>query len=136
MMNYDDIINLPHHRSATRQPMPMEARAAQFAPFAALPGHGEAIDETARSTDRSPDPADDELRYLSICLDAALSMSPRPVVKIVYFIHDGRKNGGAYHTAEGRIMKVDRNDGFLVMEDKTEIKLKCVVAIDGDFETS
>ena len=35
----DDIINLPH---------PIEARAAQFMPFAALTGHAEAIRETAR----------------------------------------------------------------------------------------
>ncbi len=46
---YDDIIDLPHHVSAVRRQMTMEARAAQFAPFAALPGHEEAIKETARA---------------------------------------------------------------------------------------
>lgn len=45
---YDDIINLPHYVSKTRKQMTMEARAAQFAPFAALTGHGAAIAETAR----------------------------------------------------------------------------------------
>ena len=45
---YDDIINLPHPISRIHQPMPIEARAAQFMPFAALTGHAEAISETAR----------------------------------------------------------------------------------------
>ena len=50
MSKYDDIINLTHHVSKNRTPMSMENRAAQFAPFAALSGHDEAIAETARLT--------------------------------------------------------------------------------------
>ena len=49
---YDDIIDLPHHVSATRSRMSMIDRAAQFSPFAALTGHGEAIDKAARQTER------------------------------------------------------------------------------------
>lgn len=45
---YDDIINLPHHVSHRHPPMSLEARSAQFAPFAALTGHHAAIDATAR----------------------------------------------------------------------------------------
>ena len=33
---YDDIINLPHHISKKHKHMSIQARAAQFAPFAAL----------------------------------------------------------------------------------------------------
>ncbi len=50
MGKYDDIINLPHHVSRVHPPMPMENRAAQFAPFAALTGHAAAIEETGRVT--------------------------------------------------------------------------------------
>lgn len=39
MGNYDDIIDLPHHVSPVRTPMSLYARAAQFAPFAALGSH-------------------------------------------------------------------------------------------------
>ena len=48
---YDDIIDLPHHVSKTHPLMPAADRAAQFAPFAALTGHGAAVEETARLTD-------------------------------------------------------------------------------------
>ena len=40
---YDDIIHLPHPVSTTHPRMPMLRRAAQFAPFAALSGHHDAI---------------------------------------------------------------------------------------------
>ncbi|MDY5947243.1 MAG: hypothetical protein SPJ21_07260 [Prevotella sp.] len=45
---YDDIIDLPHHVSTTHPQMSMHARAAQFAPFAALSGHHAAITQTER----------------------------------------------------------------------------------------
>lgn len=43
---YEDIIHLPHHVSGKYPQMPVRDRAAQFAPFAALTGHGDVIRET------------------------------------------------------------------------------------------
>ena len=48
--NYDDIINLPHFESKKHPRMSLEARSAQFAPFAALTGYDEFIRETSRLT--------------------------------------------------------------------------------------
>lgn len=40
---YDDIIDMPHHQSASHPQMSLSDRAAQFSPFAALTGYEEAI---------------------------------------------------------------------------------------------
>lgn len=45
---YDDIINLPHHVSKKHPQMSIDARSAQFAPFAALTGYADAVNETIR----------------------------------------------------------------------------------------
>ena len=50
MNNYDDIINHPAWEPRYRKRMSPAARAAQFAPFAALSGHKETLDDTARRT--------------------------------------------------------------------------------------
>lgn len=50
MSRYDDIINNKYEGSTTRKRMSPTNRAAQFAPFAALTGHDDAIKETARLT--------------------------------------------------------------------------------------
>ncbi len=50
-MKYDDIIDLPHHVSKKHPQMPLENRAAQFAPFAALTGYDAVIDEAARDNE-------------------------------------------------------------------------------------
>ena len=45
---YDDLLNLPHHTSTVQPAMPIQNRAAQFAPFAALVGYDALIQETTR----------------------------------------------------------------------------------------
>lgn len=55
-VNYNDIILLPHHVSATRPRMSRLGRAAQFAPFAALTGFEEIIDETAKANEEHAEP--------------------------------------------------------------------------------
>ena len=49
---YKNIIGMEHHVSTTRPRMSRLDRAAQFAPFSALVGYEDAIDETARLTDQ------------------------------------------------------------------------------------
>ncbi|EOA58460.1 hypothetical protein HMPREF1214_02032 [Bacteroides sp. HPS0048] len=53
MSEFDDIINLPHPVSKTHPQMSMYNRATQFAPFAALTGHDEAIAKTVRKNEKS-----------------------------------------------------------------------------------
>ena len=50
MKKYEDIISLPHHVSDHHPRMSIHDRAAQFSPFAALTGYGDAVEETARLT--------------------------------------------------------------------------------------
>lgn len=56
---YEDIINLPHHVSKKHPQMPLLDRAAQFAPFAALAGHEEAIRKTARQRELEPESSEE-----------------------------------------------------------------------------
>ena len=58
---YADIIGLPHPRSKKHPPMDLLQRAAQFAPFAALNGHKEAIDETADQAEEAMRPEYEEM---------------------------------------------------------------------------
>ena len=47
---YDDIINMPHHISKKHPQMSIEMRSAQFAPFAALTGYEDAVEELNRKS--------------------------------------------------------------------------------------
>ena len=59
MGKYDDIIDLPHPISKHHPPMRVADRAAQFAPFAALTGYEDAIEEAARLTDAQEELGED-----------------------------------------------------------------------------
>lgn len=123
MSRYDDIINLPHHVSSTHKPMPMEMRAAQFAPFAALTGHDEAINETARVTESKIMLSTEQQRLLSETLNRIICMNPAPEVIITYFVADRRKAGGCYADMQGVIKKVDEYDRIIVMTSGQSIPL-------------
>lgn len=57
---YLDIIHLPRPQSKKHAAMPLLNRAAQFAPFSALVGHGDAIKETMRQYEQRVEMGEDE----------------------------------------------------------------------------
>ena len=126
--DYSDIINLPHHESRNHPQMPMEARAAQFAPFAALTGYDAVIHETARLTDRQVelDVYDNE-RLNRIFLELMDSLEKHPVVAVSYFKPDEHKAGGAYMTVSGKLKKIDTYEQIMKMEDGTVIPIGSIM---------
>lgn len=62
------ILHNSHHVSKKRHPMSMHDRAAQFAPFAALTGFDDEIDETARLTSDKHELTEDELDAVNAAL--------------------------------------------------------------------
>lgn len=113
---YDDIIHLPHHRSATRAPISGVDRAAQFAPFAALTGFGAAVQETARWTEHRPELEEDEKQLLDRQLRLLGSrIAEQPPVTVTYFQPDPRKVGGAILTTADRLVKLDHRQGLICL---------------------
>ncbi len=116
-MNYDDIINLPHHVSERHPHMPVSERAAQFAPFAALTGYGDVIKETARLTETRPELSEDEKARMDQTLRAVLNAQGENAgIVVTYFVPDARKSGGAYRRAAGKLRRVDEAEDTLILE--------------------
>ena len=133
MSRYDDIINLPHHVSKTRKPMPIINRAAQFAPFAALTGHDEAVAETARQTTPKQILSSDEQEILSKRLAYAIDhIGERPNLTFTYFIPDTLKDGGRYVTITGVIRKYDALEKTVVLETNEILLIDNILSISGE----
>lgn len=130
MGKYDDIINMPHHVSTKHPRLSMEQRTAQFAPFAALSGFEDAIDETSRITeDRIELNEEEKLKIDNILQKLKNEISKRPKATITYFVPDIRKSGGEYLTKIGNLKRIDEFRQLIIFEDKTEIPIKEVVEI-------
>lgn len=127
---YDDIIGLPHHRSATRPHMPPAGRAAQFSPFAALTGFEAVIAETARLTDGWIELDEDEKAVISRKLQTVMEhIRERPEITVTWFRPDGKKDGGAYLTVTGAVKRIDEYERIILMTDGTRIPIDNVTAL-------
>ena len=131
--HYDDIIHLPRPEPATRPRMAMEARAAQFSPFAALTGYDDATREEARLVEMRQELSED----MKDMLDAKLAIivqhiKEQPNIAVTYFLPDGKKAGGRYVTVSGNVKKLDGVERVIMMTDGTKISLEDVRMIEGD----
>ena len=122
---YDDIINLPNPTSRNHPRMPIQTRAAQFSPFAALTGHDAAIKETARLTDEKQELSEDALERLNEQLNIiSQNIDTDQIITITYFVPDDKKSGGAYISHSGIVKKIDEYERTVIMEDKTVIPIE------------
>ena len=141
---YDDIIHLPHPVSTRHPQMSLADRAAQFSPFAALTGHGEAIRETERQTEEWTWLDEDRKAMLNERLwmirehfadgkgkQSLHSEQNLDEFTFVYFQPDERKSGGSYLTVEGRIKKIDEYRHQVILEDGMALDMERLFSIEG-----
>ena len=127
---YADIIDYPYVRQKCGG-MSLNDRAAQFAPFAALTGHGAAIRETARYTEARRE-LDEEEKELLDCKLSVLKkhLQLAPQVSITYFRQDEYKQGGYYRTVNCVLKKIDTYRQLLVTTTGEEIPWQEIVAVE------
>ncbi len=132
MKDYHDIINLPRHVSTKRKPMPIINRAAQFAPFAALNGHEEAIKERGRRTElriNLDTYKEEEInRKLVILME---NIKREPEIQIEYFIQDRYKEGGSYVDIGGPVNSINQYKKIIYMKDGTKIPINEIINLEG-----
>ena len=131
---YDDILNYQYPNPEIEKDFHDKIpRAAQFAPFAALTGHDEAVKETARLTDQrieldeyAKDEINRRLNYIKEHIEDEQMFS------ITYFLPDKKKDGGRYVTATDFVVKIKDYENTVVMYDKSEIPIPDILMIESD----
>lgn len=127
---YDDVIWRQHPTSKKYPRMSRMNRAAQFAPFAALTGYEESIEETARLTDRRIELSEDDIEELNAKLNFIQEhIKERPEVTVTYFQPDERKEGGAYITVTGKVRRIDEGNNVLIFVGEQEIEINFIADI-------
>lgn len=130
---YGDIIQLPHYEPKRHKRMDLYKRAAQFAPFAALTGYGDAIKEAARYTDQGVALSEDEKERM----DRLFSILQEKIyeeleIRVIHFVADEKKEGGSFAETTGRVKKIDSTGRELIMNNGNRIWLKDIIDMDGD----
>lgn len=133
---YNDIINMPHHVSRRHKQMPLSDRAAQFSPFSALSGYGDAVKETARQTDGRIYLSEDAKAVINDKIRILSEMSYSEPVSITHFVPDDKKNGGQYITDTVTVKKIDEYNKVIKMNNGAIIAFKDILELDGDIFNS
>lgn len=129
---YKDILNYQYPNLEIEKDFPDKVlRAAQFAPFAALTGHDEEIEETARTTDGKielDEYAKDEInKSLNFIQEHTEEQLP---ISITYFLPDKKKEGGKYITKSGFVTKLSEFEKIVVLNDGTAIPITDIAELE------
>ena len=129
MKGYEELIDREHPSPRMHARMSRMARAAQFAPFAALTGYGDALAERRRPTEEARELDSSEIEQINRLL---LYIRDHPTVSFVitYFVPDARKSGGSYRTAVARLARADEIEGVLMLSDGHKIPMDKIMNIE------
>lgn len=108
--------------------MPMLDRAAQFAPFAALTGHKEAILEHQRLTQTKRILSNEEKLVINEKIFELMNLKSK--CRITYFEKDKTKSGGQYLKSVLTFKRLDELNKTLFFKENIQIQIDDIVDIE------
>ncbi len=128
--DYSDIINLEPHKSKNHPRMDKNNRASQFAPFAALVGYQEAINECGRLVDKKRILTNEEKERISNILNYIKNnLKEEIIINVIYFIKDQKKDGGKIESYRGVLRLIDEFNMFIQFSDYKKININDILKI-------
>ena len=132
---YGDIIDRPHHVSQTHPQMPRLSRAAQFAPFAALTGYDDLVNEAARETDAQRLPDEHKIEELNRKLVFLFRRQKPSEAVFTVFTPDTKKTGGKYTQVTGKPVRYDAYAQCITLDSGEVIFIEDITEIEcGEFD--
>ena len=130
MLSEQELLEMERPVSARHAPMRRCDRAAQFAPFAALSGFGDIVQEAGRLTQKQIELTTSGREALNEALvQLAARLPEQPEVRITYFQPDARKSGGVYCTILTRVRRLDADAQILLLTDGVRISFDALLSI-------
>ena len=128
---YEDMLYLEPPVSKIHRKMSISERAAQFMPFAALTGYEDLIRESSRITQRRIELSETEMEELKNNLEILHEHEKeKPMIKVMYFLHDLKKNGGSYQTVEKHLHRIDDIERKIIFKDRTTIQFDDIISVE------
>ncbi len=132
--NYEDIIYRSYPYPSGHRKMERRDRAAQFAPFAALTGFEEAIEEASKILEEKKELDEsqkEEINEKILCLKKQEKNCP--IVRIVYFQKEKNQEKGQTLLYEGTLQKVEEHT--LLFANKKRISFEDIYEIEAELDT-
>ena len=108
--------------------MSMSDRAAQFAPFAALTGHKEAVIEQGRITQEKRILSNEEKLEINEKIVEMVKLKSK--CRIIYFEKDRTKSGGQYMESVLSFNRIDELNKVLYFKENIQIQIDDIVDIE------
>jgi len=121
MGKYDDIIN---YNYVPKNKMSLQARSAQFAPFAALSGYDDNIKKASILLDKKII-IDEGLKNKLDDIINSINIKDKPLINIIYFNNELSK----YIEYSNNIKKIDYINKELVFTNRDKIKIDDIIDI-------
>ena len=132
---YKDIIDIKYPFETKRKRMSIYDRSAQFLAYKALTGLEEELDETARTTDSfvvldgyTAETIDARLQIIK----EIISKGETPVIRIVYFVPDAKKDGGSYASVSAGIKCIDEIFKTILTTTNITIPIRHIYRLEGE----